>query len=78
MLVLARHSGESIIIGEDIEITVTEVQGDNVKIGIKAPKKISIMRKELLEAVSTANEQAASPDVNLTFLENYIKNKKTE
>jgi carbon storage regulator len=78
MLVLARRSGDSIVIGDNIEITVVEVQGDNVKIGIKAPKKISIMRKELLEAVSVANKQAASPDVNLTLLEDFIKTKKTE
>jgi carbon storage regulator len=73
MLVLARHSGESIVIGDNIEITVVEVQGDKVKIGINASKDIPIMRKELLEAASSANEQAASPDIELSALEKFIK-----
>jgi carbon storage regulator len=75
MLVLARRSGESILIGDDIEITIVEVQGDNVKVGINAPKKIPIMRKELLEVAKAANEQAASPDVDLTSLESIVNNK---
>lgn len=73
MLVLARRSGDSIVIGENIEITVVEVQGDKVKIGITAPKEIAVMRKELLDAASCANEQAASPDVDLSALDNYIE-----
>jgi carbon storage regulator len=73
MLVLARHSGESIVIGDNIEITVVEVQGDKVKIGINASKDIPIMRKELLEEARSANEQAASPDIELSALEKFIK-----
>lgn len=68
MLVLARRSGESIIIGSDIEITVVEIQGDKIKIGINAPKNVPIMRKELLEAARSANTEAASPDINLDSL----------
>lgn len=75
MLVLTRHSGESLIIGDNIEITVVEVQGDKVKLGINAPKEISVMRKELLEAAQSANEEAASPNVELTFLKGVLKKK---
>jgi carbon storage regulator len=78
MLVLARRSGDSIVIGENIEITVVEVQGDKVKIGITAPKEIPVMRKELLEAASCANEQAASPDVDLAALDSYIEKTETK
>lgn len=49
MLVITRRASESIIIGKDIEIIVSEVSGDKVKICIDAPKDIPVMRKELLE-----------------------------
>ena len=73
MLVLGRRSGESIIIDNEIEITVVEIQGDKVKIGISAPKKIPVFRKELLEAARSANEEAASPDIELNELKISIK-----
>lgn len=78
MLVLLRRSGESIVIGEDIEITVVEVQGDKVKVGISAPKQIPVLRKELLEAAGAANEQAASPDVALAALDGFFGVQKEE
>jgi carbon storage regulator len=49
MLVLARRAGEEIRIGADIEITITEITGSRVRIGITAPKEIPIIRKELEE-----------------------------
>lgn len=73
MLVLARRVGDSIVIGDDIEITVVEVRGDKVKIGIKAPKEITVLRSELLEAAGRANKQAASPDVDIAALGRFIK-----
>ena len=73
MLVLGRRSGESIIIDNEIEITVVEIQGEKVKIGISAPKKIPVFRKELLEAARSANEEAASPDIELNELKISIK-----
>lgn len=76
MLILARRTSESIVIGDDIEITVVEVQGDKVKIGIQAPKKISVMRKELLDEAKSANKQAASPDIDLSDLESLVKDEK--
>ena len=49
MLILSRKSSESFFIGDDIEVVVTEIGSDRVKIGIKAPKGIPVLRKELLE-----------------------------
>lgn len=58
MLVLGRKKGESIIIGEDIEISIIDIQKDMVKIGIKAPRQISIVRKEIYEQVRKSNLEA--------------------
>ena len=60
MLVLNRKKGEAIIIGNDIQIYIVEVQGDNIKIGIEAPREVSIYRKEIYEEIVEANRQAAS------------------
>jgi carbon storage regulator len=65
MLVLTRKKNESIQIGEDIEIKVLGVEGDQIKLGIYAPKSIDIHRKEIYEAIQNENSEAASssPDV---------------
>lgn len=65
MLVLSRKLGESIKIGEDIEITILSTKNDQVKIGIKAPKTLEIFRTELLEQISEENVQAANNQSNL-------------
>ena len=57
MLVITRRQGEAIVIGKDIEVLISEVSGDKVKVCIDAPREISIMRKELLET-SQMNEEA--------------------
>jgi carbon storage regulator len=59
MLILARKVGQRIVIGNDIEITVVEVRGDQVRLGITAPRSISVHRKELLEQVTAENVAAA-------------------
>jgi carbon storage regulator len=59
VLVLTRHINEKIIIGDNIEITVVDIQGDQVSLGIKAPKEISIHRKEIYEAIQAENRRAA-------------------
>ncbi|OWR26861.1 carbon storage regulator [Saccharibacillus sp. O23] len=58
MLVLSRKKGESIVIGDNIELTVLSVEGDTIKLGIKAPKEIDIMRKEILVSVQENNQDA--------------------
>lgn len=55
MLVLSRKPGEAIRIGEDIEISIIEVRGDTVRIGIDAPRNVPIFRKELIAEVAKTN-----------------------
>ncbi|GAB1400810.1 carbon storage regulator CsrA [Aminivibrio sp.] len=60
MLVLSRKPGETILIGDDIEISIVEVRGDTVRIGINAPRNITILRQELLAEVAKTNIEAVS------------------
>jgi len=59
MLVLTRKNGETIKIGDDIEITIVSSKNDQVKVGIKAPKNIEILRKEIFEQILEENQQAS-------------------
>lgn len=61
MLVLTRRIGERVLIGDDIEVTVLDVKGDSVRIGIQAPRETRIQRAEILAAVATENVSAAHP-----------------
>jgi carbon storage regulator len=61
MLVLSRRVGESIVVGDDVTVTVLEVRGDVVRIGIDAPRSIAVHREELLRELETANKESASP-----------------
>lgn len=54
MLVLSRKENESIMIGDNIEITICDVRGDKVRLGITAPKDVSVHRKEVYEAIKAA------------------------
>ena len=77
MLVLSRKKGETIKIGDDIEITIVATANDQVKIGIKAPKNIEILRKELFEEIQAENKAAsASVDNLLTNIKNLPNFKK--
>lgn len=60
MLALSRKSGESIMIGSDIEITILEVKGEQVKVGIAAPKQVPVYRKEIYKEIQEANREAVS------------------
>ena len=62
MLVLTRKPNQSIVIGDDIELTVIEVRGDQVRIGIEAPKSISVHRKEIYEQIKAQNLRASKVD----------------
>src|ERR1700742_3102226 len=59
MLVLSRQRDETIMIGDDIEITVVDIRGDKVRLGIQAPKEVTVHRKEVYEAIRRENRAAA-------------------
>lgn len=59
MLALTRKTGQSIIIDDNIEITVVEVKGDQVRVGISAPRSVKILRKEIFEEIRAENKVAA-------------------
>lgn len=61
MLVLSRQRDQSIMIGDEIEITIVDVRGDKVRIGINAPKHISVHRKEVYEAIRRESESGQKP-----------------
>jgi carbon storage regulator len=60
MLVLSRQRDETIMIGDDVELTVVDIRGDKVRIGIKAPPHIAVHRKEVYDAIRNENQHAAS------------------
>jgi carbon storage regulator len=61
MLVLTRRSSQSIVIGKDIVVTVLEVRGDQVRIGVSAPRDVDVHREEVFLELQEANRSAASP-----------------
>jgi carbon storage regulator len=70
MLVLTRKNGESIKIGDDIEITIVSSKNDQVKIGIKAPKNVEVLRQEIYEQILKENQQASQ---DISSLLNFLK-----
>lgn len=71
MLVVTRKQGESILIGDDIEISVSKIEDGSVKIAIQAPREMAILRKELYKEVEKENIEAAK--VNLDLLKSLKK-----
>jgi len=69
VLVLTRHANQSIMIGNEVVVTVLEVRGDQVRLGIRAPREIAVHRDEVFAELQKANRSAASPsDVALATL----------
>jgi len=64
MLVLSRHRDETIMIGDDIEITVVDIKGDKVRIGINAPRDIQVHRKEVYEAIKRENTDSSQVQID--------------
>lgn len=60
MLVLSRQRDESIMIGDNVQITVVDIRGDKVRLGIMAPNEIPVHRKEVFDAIQRENRKAAS------------------
>ena len=61
MLVLTRSTNQSIMIGPEIVVTVLEVRGDNVRLGIQAPRSVAVYREEVIAQLEAANKDASSP-----------------
>ncbi len=70
MLVLARRLNESIIIGDDIEVVIIDIKGDQVKLGIRAPKRISVHRKEIYDEIQQENIVAMNSNLPPETLQN--------
>ncbi|MED4019127.1 carbon storage regulator CsrA [Sutcliffiella sp. NC1] len=68
MLILTRKLNETIVIDGNIEITIQSIDGEQVKIGVKAPKEIEIYRKEVLEAIQNENKNALSRKIDIKKL----------
>jgi len=64
MLVLSRQRDETIMIGDEIEITVVDIRGDKVRLGINAPRTIQVHRKEVYEAIRRENKEASQIEVD--------------
>ena len=73
MLVLSRKKGESIVIGDNIELTIVSVEGNTVKLGIKAPKDVVVHRKEVFLEIQEENKSAIQIDIDLTELKHFKK-----
>ncbi len=65
MLYLTRKIGDSVLINEDIEVTVVEVRGKSVKLGFTFPPSVSVLRRELSEKIQRENREAALADIDL-------------
>lgn len=62
MLALSRKKGESLIINNNVEITILDIKGDQIKVGIQAPKDVTIYRKEVYLQIQDANKEAMGTD----------------
>lgn len=72
MLVLSRRKGESIMIGEHIELQVLGVEGDVVKLGISAPKQVEIFRKEVFVSIKQSNIEAVQGQLDIEPLRQWM------
>lgn len=76
MLVLSRKAGESVVVGDDITLTILEIRGDVVRVGISAPRSVVVQRAELLEQVTSNNvEAAAATDDDAAALAEALRNR---
>lgn len=73
MLILSRKLNEQIMIGDKIELSVVELRGDHVKIGIDAPNDVKVYRREVYEAIQEENRAAARADIRLPTLDDMIE-----
>ena len=68
MLVITRKKGESILIGDNIEISISKIEDGSVKLAINAPKEVTILRKELYEEIESQNKESKSMPLDIKNL----------
>lgn len=73
MLALSRKKGESIVIDNNVEITVLEIKGDQIKLGIKAPKSVPVYRKEIFAQIQEENMNAFAGEAGIEVLKKMKK-----
>ena len=74
MLVLSRQRDETIMIGDDVEITVVDIRGDKVRLGIAAPRSVQVHRKEVYDAIKRENAEASRVQVDdLTAADKHLR-----
>ncbi len=73
MLVLTRKLNESIMVGDDVKITIVDVKGDQVKLGITAPREVAVHREEVYREIQKENQLAALSKPNLEKLDKLFK-----
>ncbi|TVR59472.1 MAG: carbon storage regulator [Spirochaetaceae bacterium] len=78
MLILSRKLDEQLMIGEDIRISVVEIKGDHVRLGIDAPKSIKVYRAEVYRAIQEENREAAQTGADLPNLDEFLPGKTDE
>ncbi len=72
MLALSRKMNESIMLGNDIEVTILEIKGDQVKVGIRAPKSVSIYRKEIYLQIQQSNKEAVEESTSVDIIKQLL------
>ncbi len=75
MLVLTRKLNESIMVGDNVKITIVDVKGDQVKLGITAPREVAVHREEVYREIQKENQLAANAKVNLDQLSKMFEKK---
>ncbi len=78
MLILTRKVNESIMIGDRIEVSVVDIRGDQVKIGIAAPRDVKVYRQEVYEAIQEENRAAVAADITLPRLDTMAERHKKD
>lgn len=74
MLILSRKVNEKIKIGNDITLTIIEIRGDQIKVGVEAPKDVKVFRQEVFNAIQSENREAANIGSNFNKLSELLKN----
>lgn len=74
MLILARRINEQIVIGDSIRVSVIDIRGDQVKLGIDAPRSVKVYRQEVFDAIQEENRKAAEgTSITLPSLDDYLR-----